>query len=73
MLANKPFKEASTTLSLGLSFALLVLACQLHASMGGWVESAYYNEFGLSWKILLRKGEITEKRKSSFPFSIEQD
>jgi len=60
MLADESLQEANTARAPSLSLALLVLACQLHASMGGGIDSAYDDEPGLSGQILLSEGEVAE-------------
>ena len=73
MLADESFQETNTALSPSLCLALLVLARQLHASVGGRVESAYDDEFGLSGQILLSEGEIAEERNGALSLGTEQD
>lgn len=43
MLADESLQETNTALASSLCLALLVLACQLHTSVGSRVEPAYDN------------------------------
>ena len=73
MLADESFQEANTALAPSLCLARLVLARQLHTSVGGRVEPAYDDELGLSGQILLSEGEVAEERNGSLSLRTEQD